>query len=68
MEQHIQDEIIEMIKVRNCPPKAQVELLVGAMQMYQILNPDSAEDGSWCPPAWVIGVMRGRDFRKEEEA
>ena len=67
MEQHIQDEIIELIKVRNLSPLKQVELLVGAMQMYQILNPDSAEDGSWCPPAWVIGVMRGRDFRKEDD-
>ena len=67
MEQHIQDEIIELIKVRNLSPLKQVELLVGAMQMYQILNPDSAEDGSWCPPAWVIGVMRGRDFMKEDD-
>ena len=35
------------------------DFLCGAMQMYLLLNPDSEADGSWCPPSWIFGIMRG---------
>ena len=38
---------------------SEADFLTGAMQMYLILNPDSVQDGGWCPPSWVFGIMRG---------
>lgn len=38
---------------------SEADYLSGAMQMYLLLNPDAAEDGAWCPPSWVFGIMRG---------
>tara|TARA_B100000686_G_C16409957_1_gene771696 strand:- start:261 stop:473 length:213 start_codon:yes stop_codon:yes gene_type:complete len=35
------------------------DFLCGAMKMYLLLNPDSEADGSWCPPSWILGIMRG---------
>jgi len=37
----------------------EADFLTGAMQMYLLLNPDSENDGGWCPPSWVIKIMRG---------
>ena len=38
---------------------SEADYLSGAMQMYLLLNPGAAEDGAWCPPSWVFGIMRG---------
>ena len=69
MEQEIMDGIIETIKERKRSMGRQVytldrqhDFLIGAMKMYFLLNPDSEKDGSWCPPEWMFGIMRGRDF------
>jgi hypothetical protein len=47
--------------------ESQADFLVGAMQMYLTLKPESEEDGSWCPPVWAIGILQGRDFLEEEK-
>lgn len=69
MEAEIQAEILRVMKERKRVGtlKNQADFLVGAMQMYLTLKPESEDDGSWCPPAWVFGIMHGKDFLGEEE-
>ncbi len=38
---------------------SEADFLTGAMQMYLILNPESEQNGGWCPPSWVFKIMRG---------
>ena len=42
------------------------EFMLGAMQMYLLLKPESEKGGAWCPPDWVFGILQSKDFRKEE--
>ena len=43
------------------------EFMIGAMQMYLLLRPESEENGAWCPPDWMFGIMRGTDYRTGTE-
>jgi len=70
MEPEIMEKMIEALKARaktlfGMDKDAQANYLVGAMQMYLTLKPESEDDGTWCPPSWVIDIMRGRDFTKD---
>ena len=73
MEIEIKTEILETMRARSkrFGPTYDLdrshEFLVGAMQMYLLLKPESEENGAWCPPDWVFGILQGKDFRKEEE-
>lgn len=63
------EKMIEALKARaNHNPMdkdAQANYLVGAMQMYLTLKPESEDEGAWCPPSWVLDIMRGKDFTKD---
>ena len=39
--------------------ESEADFFTGAMSMYMALKPESEEDGSWCPPAWLFTLMRG---------
>ncbi len=68
MEQEIQEKIIEVLSARhkNGSLVSEADFLVGAMQMYLLLKPESEENGSWCPPKWVFGIMGGDSFVRSE--
>ena len=69
MDEELMSKTIEKLKARakitGMTITQQHEYLIGAMQMYLLLKPASENDGSWAPPSWVIGIMRGKDFTKE---
>ena len=47
--------------------ESEIDFFTGAMATYLALNPESEEDGSWCPPVWVITLMRGDSIIGGEE-
>jgi len=63
MEQHIKEGIEKSLKDRKRmvgkKDVNEADFLCGAMQMYLLLNPDAEEEGNWCPPSWVLPIMRG---------
>ena len=68
MNEELMESVIQSLKDRakfqgsSYTTEQQYDYLVGAMQMYLLLNPESEKDGSWCPPTWVFGIMGGADF------
>ena len=68
MDEDLEASVIQSLKDRaksqgsNYTIEQQYDYLVGAMQMYLLLTPESEKDGSWCPPTWVFGIMGGTDF------
>ena len=73
MEIEIKTKILETMKARSkgfgtaYDLDRSHEFLVGAMQMYLLLKPESEKNGAWCPPDWAFGILAGKDFRKEGE-
>ena len=59
LQKAIEDTLRERKKQVGKNKVNEADFLCGAMQMYLLLNPDAAEDGAWCPPSWVFGIMRG---------
>ncbi len=63
MDKELMDRIMQKLserdKVVGCGGEAEVNFLTGAMTMFQLLNPESVKDGSWCPPSWVIPILSG---------
>ena len=39
--------------------ESEADFFTGAMTAYLVMNPESEEDGSWCPTEWVFTLMRG---------
>jgi hypothetical protein len=39
--------------------ESEADFLCGVMAAYLHLNPESEDDGSWCPPSWWIKIIRG---------
>ena len=61
MEQEIMNKLHESAedRIKYGSMESENDFFIGAMSMYLALNPESEEDGSWCPPSWVFTIMRG---------
>ena len=63
MDKELMDRVMGKLSERDkavgCGGEGEVNFLAGAMTMFQLLNPESEKDGSWCPPTWVIPILSG---------
>ena len=63
MKDEIKNKIMETLSARDktvgLGDGGEAHYLCGAMEMYLLLNPESKADGSWCPPSWVLPILRG---------
>lgn len=61
MKQEIMDELHRTASERidGGAMVCEADFFIGAMSMYLALNPESKDDGSWCPPSWLFTIMRG---------
>ena len=67
MEETIVNEMIRVASERLDmgsmeTPADEANFFTGAMSMYLALNPESEENGSWCPPYWLFTIIRGESI------